>query len=327
MMCCLTVTYLCATMCVSLRWHTSIFKQDIANARSQTLIQKIINICMWYARCVKNEKSWNSEQKLNISKKSEIWKSRFFCWKNLTKSWNFRGKSENWKIWKISKILKKNLKIWKTSRNLEEISKSEIDFFPKTKFQLLFSFFIEKICFSRFRWHFILSTPSWLKVTFVILPPSTPPTQLPKWPSNDIRITLKRPQMRCMTPFDFDFGSLFSDLGSQILDLLSDYQIFRFWNVFSGYILKFSIFCITLERKNPQYFSTNCFKFWKFVHIFLHIYSTFTADFVTHTRTHEHLNKRLWTPITWNFFEIDTWYTTNTHTNLIFFLTFSCTWC
>ena len=164
--------------------------------------------------------------------------------------------------------MKNNLKIWKSEKVSNILKKSQNQkskYFPPeievSTFFFFFSFFIERNIFSRFRGHFIWIISSCLKVTFVILTPST------HFTPNDLQITLKRPQMKFLAYFkksleivfiifgiffqivwiffqlfwyfDFDFGSWFSDLGSHILDLLSDSQIslsFEVFNIFLSYL-------------------------------------------------------------------------------------------
>ena len=87
------------------------------------------------------------------------------------------------------------------------------------------------------------------------------------------------------------WGFRFSDLVFP-LKFPSYYQIL---NIFSGYLLKFLIFFIALERKNPQHFST-FFDFccWNISLLYL---------ILSHTYIHTKKNSEL--PLIWIFLEID----------------------
>ena len=71
------------------------------------------------------------------------------------------------------------------------------------------------------------------------------------------------------------------DLDFQISDLKSSQilQIFRFWNVFSAYILNISIFFIWTRGSIILFYIF--FNFWIYSFFCLLIYFTFTSDFVT----------------------------------------------
>ena len=58
----------------------------------------------------------------------------------------------------------------------------------------------------------------------------------------------------CSTFFIFRFRFWISDLWFALR--FSDFlQIFRFWNIFPGYLLKFQYFFTAFERDDPQYLS------------------------------------------------------------------------
>ena len=176
------------------------------------------------------EKSEISEILKNL-KNLEILKKNIWHFPKNLKSENLivLKKSENlkksWHFWKKSENLKKSRNVWKKSQNRKSI------FSPQIEVSTFVFIFIEKNFVSRFRGNIILSIHSCLKVMFVILPAFIP---LCAFFSTFLRFRF--------WILDFDF----SDLGSQILDLLSDSQIsdfeMFFRDIFWSFLYFFTIF-------------------------------------------------------------------------------------
>ena len=255
---------------------THLFLNKILLSREhKPLFENIINICMCYARCLKK---WNIEiifnKSENFPKKLKSENLEQIFWKNLKiwkseKSWNFWKKTENLK--NLEDFQKKNLN---KSRKLKKYIYIKIEnrtFFSQNRSFNFFFGFRRYFFFFKISRKFALSTLSCVKVTFVILSPSTR-TPHPKWPSYDLQITLKLPSDDpkwhfwhiFKTKFDFFqtflrfrfrfwisiFRSRIPDLGFA-LGFYDFLQIFRFWNVFWDIFWSFQYICIAFERDDP----------------------------------------------------------------------------
>ena len=201
----------------------------------------------------------------------------------------------------------------KKSRNFwNKISKSKIKIFSKIEVSF-FKYFSSQFFFFKFSRKKYVEHSFMCKshvCDFVTFHPHFAHQMILIWPKypqmslNEISDILKKCGVFfnfvgdfCLQFFgDFDFRFRFSDLGSQILDLLSYSLISVKFSDFEMFFrISFEVFqtkFITLERENPQYFSTFFFTLNFSDFVYWDIPLLLFKKSVTDGRTHKHTPKK-----------------------------------
>ena len=270
----------------------------------------------------------------NLEILGEIWKfPKNLKSENLNKKWKIWKSEKSWKFWtnlKISIILKKISKSQnlKKSRNFwKEISKSKTKIlFSKIEVSTFFifhrTFFLINIPRTKYFEHSFMSKSHFCD--FACFHPHFTHQMTLKWPSNYPQMSLNEIcdilkkmfgyfvktfwkfvnilfYQNFLIFFEISiFRSRVSDLGFA-LRFSYFLQNFRFWNVFSGYLLKLSIyfFCIWTGRSAIFFYDFFCLWFSVFFAEIFDFYCWFCDG-----RTDEHLKKQSWNPINMKLYDV-----------------------